>query len=402
MSYLSKLLALPKTEGIKKGIAHTPAEIRAQPRLWKENFERLLKRKDDILSFLVSNTFSKPNPRVILTGAGSSANVGLSVQNLIRYRWQLDVDTRPTTEIITHWDSVINRNTNNTMISFSRSGNSPESVGACVLAERLCPEISHVIVTCNERGRLARFGKEKGNALVLSLSKETNDKGLAMTASFTTMLVTAQFLASINDPSEYEPAVRDLSEATELLFEDYSDLLKEIADIGFTRAMFLGSGCLYGSAVESCLKLQEMTGGHIICKAETFLGVRHGPEVVMDDETLVVLSLSSDPTVRKYEVDLMREIRAKGLGKKTLVICNKVDKEIERCASYVIEFNRNGVFNITDFHRPAMDVTVGQLLGLFKSLALGLKPDNPGRRGVISRVVRGVKIYDNETLKKGR
>jgi len=41
-----------------------------------------------------------------------------------------------------------------------------------------------------------------------------------------------------------------------------------------------------------------------------------------------------------------------------------------------------------------MDVTVGQTLGLFKSLAFGLKPDNPSVKGVINRVVKGVKIYN--------
>jgi tagatose-6-phosphate ketose/aldose isomerase len=194
--------------------------------------------------------------------------------------------------------------------------------------------------------------------------------------------------------------VKDLSEATKLLFENYSDLIKEITETDFRRAIFLGSGCLYGCAVESSLKLQEMTAGRIVCKADTFLGVRHGPEVVIDKETLVVYFLSTHPFTRRYELDLANEIEAKGLGMKKVAVCDKTDGEIERCADQTIEFNREGAFNISDLYRPVMDVTVGQLIGLFKSLDLGLKPDNPSEKGVITRVVKGVGIYDDKAFER--
>jgi tagatose-6-phosphate ketose/aldose isomerase len=395
MNQLYELVNLPKEERAKKGIEYTPSEIAAQPRLWIENFENLKKQKEEVLAFLDTNVFSKPNPRVTLTGAGSSAHVGLSAQNLLRQRWQLDVDTRPTTDIITHWDSIFLKKANNMLISFARSGNSPESTAAINVAEKYCPKISHVIVTCNRHGELAEIGKKKRHALPVLLSDETNDKGLAMTASFTTMVMAAQFLANIKNLEEYERIIKDLSEATSRLFWDYSNLLKDVVDNGFERAFFLGSGCLYGCAVESSLKLQEMTDGKIICKADTFLGVRHGPEAVINDKTMVVYLLSSEPRARKYELDLMREIENKNLGMAKVVVCDKADEEIKKNANQVFEFNREGKFNIPDFYRPIMDVTVGQLLGLFKSLKIGLKPDSPSEKGVINRVVRGVKIYNH-------
>ena len=37
---------------------------------------------------------------------------------------------------------------------------------------------------------------------------------------------------------------------------------------------------------------------------------------------------------------------------------------------------------------------VGQIMGYYKSLQLGLNPDNPSISGAISRVVQGVKIYE--------
>ncbi|MEM1543903.1 MAG: hypothetical protein QW795_04390, partial [Candidatus Bathyarchaeia archaeon] len=68
-------------------------------------------------------------------------------------------------------------------------------------------------------------------------------------------------------------------------------------------------------------------------------------------------------------------------------------------ADHVIDISDDGRCWIPDYCRPLVDVIFGQLLGLFKSLNLGLKPDNPSDRGIITRVVRGVKIYDYEAYK---
>jgi len=399
MNYLHILASMPKKKRIEKGIEYTPAEIESQPQLWMKNFKMLKEREEEIRQFIESNIFSKGSPRVILSGAGSSAFIGLSIQNLMRQMWQIDVDARPTTDIVTHWSSIFMKHRGNILVSFSRSGNSPESIGAFNLANRFCDKISHIIVTCNKDGRLARLKHESKNVLLLLLSEETNDRGLAMTSSFSTMLMTAQFLSYIKDLELYERIITNISEATEKLFDEYSGLINEIANYDFERAFFLGSGALYGCAVESHLKLQEMTEGRIICKADTFMGVRHGPMSIIDDKTLVVYFLSSDPFVRRYELDLMEDLVAKGIGMKRIAVCDRSNSEIERCVDHVIEFDRDGKFTIPDLCRPVMDVTIGQMTGLFKSLALGLRPDSPSEKGIITRVVKGVKIYDQKRFK---
>lgn len=55
-----------------------------------------------------------------------------------------------------------------------------------------------------------------------------------------------------------------------------------------------------------------------------------------------------------------------------------------------ISFSRSGD---SDAHRPVIDVIFGQLLGLYCSVARGLKPDSPSPSGVISRVVDKFRIY---------
>jgi len=381
------------------GIEHTSREIESQPKVWIKNFEMLRSREDEIRSFLESKIFRKEKARVILSGAGSSNFIGLSVENLLRKRWRVDVETKASTDIITGWDSIFLKNVNTTLISFSRSGNSPESVGSFLLANRFLDDVYHIIVTCNRLGKLAMADDDE-NVLLLLSPEEAEDKGLAMTVSFTTMLTTAQFLAYIRDLEEYERIIKSLSRATENLFKEHSSLLKEISDLDFKRAFFLGSNALYGCAVESALKLQEMTAGRIICKSDSFMGFRHGPEVAVNDGSLVVFYVSSDPFVRRYEMDLIEDMHAKRLGMVKIAVCNRFDEELVKHVDHVIEFDHDDIFEIPDLCRPVMDVTIAQILALFKSLNLGLKPDRPSENDVITRVVKGVKIYNYEKYRE--
>ena len=396
---LLELTKLPKAELVARGIEHTPREIESQPRVWVKNFEILKSKEDEIGSFIKSKIFPKRTSKVILSGAGSSEFIGLSVENLLRKQWQKDVETRGTTDIVTNWGSIFLKNADTTLVSFARSGNSPESIGTFLLANRFLKRINHIIITCNKDGRLAKMKNENENVLLLLLSEETNDKGLAMTSSFTTMLMATQFLAYIRKTEEYEQVIRNLSKATERLFREYSSLLKEVSKLDFERAFYLGDGALKGCAVEAHLKLQELTAGRIVCQNDSFLGLRHGPVAAVNDKSLVVYFISTDPFIRRYEIGLMEELHVKGLGMKKIAICNRSDAEIERCVDHVIEFDREGEFNIPDPCRPVMDVTIAQTLALFKSLDLNLKPDTPSEKGVISRVVRGVKIYDYDKFR---
>ncbi len=402
MDPLTELTVLPKEELKVRGIEHTPKEILQQPSSWMKNFEVLKNRSDEIEGF-VRERVSKDTKRVILSGAGSSHFIGLSCESLLRRMWQVNVEARASTEIVTDWESIFLKCLNTTMIYFSRSGNSPEVLGSFLLADKYHEKINHIIITCNKDGKLASLRSENGeenNILRIILSEETNDKGLAMTSSFTTMLMTAQFLAHIYEIDKYEKIIHNASKAAEKILKDYSGLIKEIAELNFERAFFLGSGSLYGCAAEAHLKLQELTAGHIICKFDSFLGVRHGPEAAINDRTLIVYFVSSNPFRRRYEIDLIKDLYEKNLGLKKIAVCCGLNDELKRYVDYVIDASDCGKYRVQDSCRPIVDVIVGQLLGLFKSLSLGLKPDNPSEKGVITRVVRGVKIYDYEKYER--
>lgn len=74
------------------------------------------------------------------------------------------------------------------LISFGRSGNSPESVAAVELANQFVPECYHPPITCNEAGALYQNAINSDNAFALLMPAETHDRGFAMTSSITTMM----------------------------------------------------------------------------------------------------------------------------------------------------------------------------------------------------------------------
>ena len=112
----------------------------------------------------------------------------------------------------------------------------------------------------------------------------------------------------------------------------------------------------------------------------------------MNNECLVVAALSSDSYIRNYERDVLHELHQKDQGMGFLVICDRATDTIRALSPLCIELYPDGD-GVEDEYRIMTDVVVGQFLGTFKSIAVGLKPDNPSTSGTISRVVQGVKIY---------
>jgi tagatose-6-phosphate ketose/aldose isomerase len=235
--------------------------------------------------------------------------------------------------------------------------------------------------------------------MALLLDEKTNDRGLAMTASFSNMLVAGQMLSNLFSFAEYERVFDNLVRAGKVMLDKAPDVAEEIARLGFERAVFLGDGGNLGTAVESHLKLQELTAGRVMCTWDTFAGLRHGPQAVIDANTLVVAYLAADGYTQQYELDLLREIREKGIGKAVLTVAHTVPDEIRAMSDYTIEYGPRAEA-VPDNLIPPVYIIVGQLLGLFTSLRLGLRPDNPSESGIIHRVVQGVKVYDPQVYRR--
>lgn len=375
---------------------YTYDEIHQQPAMWRKELKALLANKAEVSAFM--HKYLTPDTDVVLTGAGTSAFIGDALLPVMRGLWR-NVRSVPTTDLITHAEYLLDKERPLLMISFARSGNSPESVGAVNLANKICKNVAHVYITCNKNGKLAQQAvesqksKEESNILLLQLPEETDDKSLAMTSSFSTMLLTCLMVGHIDMLEQDADEIEKTAKNAEVVIAEYEEKLKAIAERPFERGVFLGSGALKGIAEECHLKLQELTDGAVVCKFDSFLGFRHGPKAVVNDKSIVVYLMNDKESVLRYERDLVKQVDANNKPVAQIVVIAGNAPELPGVkADLVVKMPYGPKEN--DFYGIVPYVLVGQLLGFYASKAHGLNPDAPSVSGNIHRVVEGVTIYE--------
>jgi len=394
MDALGKLLSLPDAETERAGLVYTPREIVQQPDTWASTRRRVGACVEEVQALLRRagvGAEGERAPTVFLVGAGTSDYVGRSVAALLRREWRCDAWAVPSTDLLTSMDALVLAGRPYLWISFSRSGDSSEGVAVIEAALERHPSIYHLLVTCNEAGRMARDFGGRENVATVVLDDVVNDRGLAMTSSYSNMVVAGQCLAHVFDLARYDGVVERLASAARDFLPRAADAAASLVDEGFSKICCLGTGPLGGVATESALKVLELTAGRIVASSESFLGVRHGPLSSVDSQTLVVGFVSSSARLRAYEADLLDEIVRKRLAKRVVIVGENGGAswgEIDRADLLVHSACRE-----EDDYRPPVDVIFGQLLGLFASLREGLRPDAPSPSGAISRVVEGVRIH---------
>ena len=374
------------------GAIHTAREIWNQPSVWASTYQKFLREKDEINDF--RNSVLNKTKKIILTGAGTSAYIGYSLEGTFQRYTGITTVSIPTTHLVTHPKDYLDSDLPTLVISFARSGNSPESVAAVKLIDKICKSVFHLVITCDELGELAQY-RSSNPKFNFVLPPESNDKSLAMTGSYTSMLLTGLLFARMEQNEELETQMHRLVEFGNGFIQQKSEILKEIANLNFKRAVFLGSGPLFGTSTESSLKLQELTDGNIICKNDSFLGFRHGPKAVIDEKTIVFFLFSCNESVQRYEKDLVKDMQS---GKKAMRLIGVSETMVSGLTLDTTICFCNSSAVIDEDFLSICAVLPAQMLGLFKSISLGLKPDNPSVSGAISRVVQGVVIYDEEVI----
>jgi fructoselysine-6-P-deglycase FrlB-like protein len=359
---LSALSAAPESEQNERGYYHTLREILQQPATWPETAE-LVRRSGLTL-------VDREGP-ILLTGSGSSHYIGESLEPILSKTLRAPVRAVPAGSLLTDARSYLPATSApGTLVSFARSGDSPESCAVVDLFLETEPRWRHVILTCNGRGGLATRYRDRPNVSVVVLADRTNDRSLVMTSSFTNLWLAGRIAGGGS------PDVGALAAAAKNVLE-HDDVLRQAVDSGLQNAVFLGSGGRAGAAREGALKMLEMTDGRVPTFAETFLGLRHGPMCAVRDETLLAALLSSSPPARAYELDVLGEIEDKGIRPRRLLVGPGGDIP----------------FEVHDDDSPVLGVVVTQILGFLRSVSIGLRPDAPSAGGVISRVVRKFEIH---------
>jgi tagatose-6-phosphate ketose/aldose isomerase len=392
---LRTLLELPEQEKAERGLQHTPREIWQQPETWSNTFERCREHRGELLDLLRRSGIgrgSTSSPTVYLVGAGTSDYAGRALAPLLREQWGCDAWAIPSTTLLTEFDEFHRPGREYLWISFSRSGESPEGVALLERALQRQREIWHLVITCNEQGSMAQLcSRHADRALALVLDDAVNDRGLAMTSSFSNMVLAGQCVANLEDLGSFGQLVAQMVEGGRLFLPAAAEAAAAITMLGCTRACFVGSGPLRAVADESALKVVELSAGKVTTMSETPLGLRHGPLSSLDGQSLFVAFLSSEARRRGYELDLLREIDRKRLGRVRAVVTNQGFNDVSSLSDYCLSLNC--ATDLSDHYRPVLDVVLGQLIGLFTSMRCGLKPDQPSPNGAITRVVQPIKLY---------
>ncbi|MGC4072278.1 MAG: SIS domain-containing protein [Nibricoccus sp.] len=358
----------------RAGASHTAREIAQQPGVWRE-----LGPRTQVAQQFLAPLLARPDVQIVLCGAGTSAHIGACLAPALTRRWGARVRAIATTDLVADPRGCLN-DAPLLLVSFARSGNSPESVAALKIADQVSSDCHHLIITCNAEGALSREGERSSRACVIQLPAQTNDRAFAMTSSFSCMLLAAALAFELVSPQ----GVDDIARWGDQMLADPS--VEELSRSKYERVVYLGDRELGGLAREAALKLLELTDGRVVAISETPMAFRHGPKCFINERTLVIVLLSNDSYARAYEVDLLEELRRDGIAARVVTVAAG---DIARSGEVTVP----GARAASDLALCFPFAVFAQRLAMFASMALNLKPDSPNARGVVNRVVQGVTVY---------
>ncbi len=390
---ISKLLGLEISKLEDCSGLNTAKEIIQQPDTWRESVKNLIKNKIEIKSF-IDSFLSKKEFRIILTGAGTSAFAGEVCEPYLTSLLNKRVEAIATTDLVASPKSYFIKGMPTLLISFARSGNSPESVHAVNLASQLVDDLYQIVITCNENGKLAKNTVNDEKSLLLLMPPQTNDLGFAMTSSFTTMVLNAMAVFNIDNIENFSSDVDKLSNSVNDFIENNIEKVTSLSNEDFERIVYLGSSTSKGIARESALKVLELTAGKVNASYDTPLGFRHGPKSVVDDETVSVIYISNDEYTRKYDLDLAKEMLAHKKNDKVVIVGDNIEEDILNKTDYVFNVENINYTVENEVLLPLQQIIFGQMLSFLKSVNLGITPDNPCPTGEVNRVVQGVILHE--------
>ena len=385
------MLHYTKEDLLELGAEITTREIYQQPDVWKEAFESYQAKREEIAAFLQRIADKHDYIKVILTGAGTSAYVG---DTLVPYfkevyderKWNFNAIA--TTDIVANPATYLKKDVATVLVSFARSGNSPESVATVDLAKALVDELYQVTITCAADGELALQAHGDDRNLLLLQPAASNDAGFAMTSSFTSMMLTALL---VFDPTEFAVKAERFEVVSSLARKvlDNAEDVKELVDLDFNRVIYLGAGPFFGLAHEAQLKILELTAGQVATMYESPVGFRHGPKSLINENTVVLVFGTTTDYTRKYDLDLVREVAGDQIARRVVLLSDQAF-DLENVKE--VALGCGGVLN--DIYRVFPSIVYAQLFALLTSLKVENKPDTPSPTGTVNRVVQGVIIHE--------
>jgi len=370
------IFGLSATQIDSAGAHWTAREVLQQPRIWAQ-IETLITGESARLFAFLEPLLKLADLRILLTGAGTSAHIGECLAPALARTLARRVDAIPTTDLVASPQSYLTSNTPTLLVSFGRSGNSPESVAALEIADACVSRCSHLIFTCDAEGALYKRAKLAPHSYVILLPEASNDRGFAMTSSFTGMLLAAALTFRAVPTGDARTAA--LASLAGQVLPGSVPLLQSLVSGNFTRMVYLGSKEFKGLAQEAALKMLELTDGKVVAIANSPLAFRHGPKTILNGSTVVAVFVCNDDYTRQYDLDLIAEMRRDAVAGRVVALSGRPDIP-QHPDDLVLDW------------AEASDLELCLPYAVF-ALSLGVTPDTPNAAGTVSRVVKGVTIH---------
>ena len=384
------MLNYTKEKLVELGAEITTREIYQQPQVWQTAFENYKAQADEIVAFLNGIDEKHDYIKVILTGAGTSAYVGDTLLPYFRKlyderKWNFNAIA--TTDIVANPLAYLHKEIPTVLVSFARSGNSPESVATVDLAKDLVEELYQITITCAAEGKLAQQAHGDERNLLLLQPALSNDAGFAMTSSFTSMMLTALLVFDKANLDVKEGKISALIALSQKVL-DSAEMIQKMVSLDYNRVIYLGAGPFFGLAHEAQLKILELTAGQVATMYESPVGFRHGPKSLVNEETVIVVFGSTDSYTKLYDLDLVREVAGDDIARKVILLTDQRE-DLENVEQFILSSQSLA----DDVYRVFPYIVYGQLFALLTSLKVQNRPDTPSPTGTVNRVVQGVIIH---------
>jgi len=318
----------------------------------KKTGDYLENRWDDIKMFFQGKS------HFVFVGCGSSYSVAKSMAALCNMGAAKPSAAVAAGDVILHAQRYTNTFNGAAVVVISRSGRTSELLMALDALEAQGCDFSVASITCADNTPLG-----ERSDLVLS-TPWAFDESVCQTRCVTNFYFCAAFIyARLTDNrtvlDDLQHLLADGAEYITLA----ESLAKWVTEKPWTHVVVLADAELEGIAEEGSLVFKE------VCQLPSnyyhLLDVRHGPMVLIGEETLVLAVIGAS---HKLEYDLLADIKKKGAE---VIAYSNGSEEL------------NGI-NISRFGRPLSHVASGipfiilcQMVAYYKSKVTGADPDKP-------------------------
>ena len=377
----------------KMGAQITTAEIVQQPELWRDTLNIYRENREAIEAFLAAaRSMSNRRLSVIFTGAGTSDYVGDTIAPYLRRAGNTvlyDFKAVASTDIVSAPRDFLDADEPTLLVSYARSGNSPESLAAVEIVKSYVKNVRFLNITCAPDGRLALNYANDPNTFT-ALIPRANDKGFAMTGSFSCMALLTALIFDTATDEDKDRWVASAARMGEHVVAHEAEIANFLSK-DFKRVTYLGSGSFVGLAQESQLKILELAHGLVATSWDGSVGYRHGPKSFVDDKTLVFVYMNNDPYTRNYDLDILNEFAFDKIAQRIVAIQQDTGDIFEGES-----FTFTGEPELPEAYLALPFLMVAQTVALLNSIRVGNTPDTPSPTGTVNRVVKGVTIHPFE------